>query len=800
MQPSKCVVVSHVLSTWQISFLPESELAFPIKPGGRILEFIYGGKQFHTKGGLVAGTATTNYFRSEHFKHKQRSTKAFTCSPEEVILGSDSQQSMYCHLLCGLLYSNEVEFVSSTFAYSIVEAFRMLEQVWEELCNDIKEGTLSQRITIPSMREAMSKILVSNPELAEAIREKTSKLENWHGVIEQLWPNAKYVYSIMTGAMEPYLKKLRHYAGSLPLLSADYGATECWIGVNLNPRCPPQTTTFTVVPNFAFFEFIPLTRHVEDWQVDGTIAISHSRELQPVGLTEVKVDQEYEVVLTTFAEFVSSTFAYSIVEAFRMLEQVWEELCNDIKEGTLSQRITIPSMREAMSKILVSNPELAEAIREKTSKLENWHGVIEQLWPNAKYVYSIMTGAMEPYLKKLRHYAGSLPLLSADYGATEGWIGVNLNPRCPPQTTTFTVVPNFAFFEFIPLTRHVEDWQVDGTIAISHSRELQPVGLTEVKVDQEYEVVLTTFAGMGWKIANLKRTEPVWKLVPAAASVKQRLELHRPKRGLDERDHMKAPHFYVIVLSDHLDEWESESAPHKYRHINAVITVVAFALAIPIQGITILPLSVLPMPLLKFTANYCLLAYSECPKGDNYHLLGLYRYKLGDVVKVTGFYNSSPQLAFVCRKNHLLTVNIDKNTEKDLQMVVDKASQPLKEERVELVDYTSYVDCSTEPGHYVIFWELSGGVNGEVLKKCCLIIDQSFIDPGYVSSRKMKTIGPLELRIVDRGLFQKILNHYLTLGATVSQFKTPRCIRSNQVVLDILNSGVIQKYFSAAFP
>eukprot|EP01018_Ginkgo_biloba_P015012 Gb_14667 [translate_table: standard] len=421
--------------------------AFPTKPGGRILEFIYSGKQFYTKGGLVAGTATTNYFRSEHFKQKQRSTKAFTCSPEEVILGSDSQQSMYCHFLCGLLYSNEVEFVTSTFAYSIVEAFRMLEQVWEELCNDIKEGTLSQRITITSMREAMSKILVSNPELAEAIHEKTSKLENWHGVIEQLWPNAKYVYSIMTGAMEPYLKKLRHYAGSLPLLSADYGATEGWIGVNLNPRHPPQTTTFTVVPNFAFFEFIPLSQHVEDGQVDGTIAISHSRELQPVGLTEVKVGQEYEVVFTTFA--------------------------------------------------------------------------------------------------------------------------------------------------------------------------------------------------------------------------------------------------------------------------------------------------------------------------------GLYRYKLGDVVKVTGFYNSSPQLAYVCRKNLLLTVNIDKNTEKDLQMVVDKASQPLNEETVELVDFTSYVDHSTEPGHYVIFWELSGGVNGEVLKKCCSIIDQSFVDPGYVGSRKIKTIGPLELRIVKRGTFRRILNHYLTLGATI---------------------------------
>eukprot|EP01018_Ginkgo_biloba_P015011 Gb_14666 [translate_table: standard] len=637
--------------------------AFPTKPGGRILEFIYSGKQFHTKGGLVAGTATTNYFRSEHFKQKQRSTKAFTCSPEEVILGSDSQQSMYCHLLCGLLYSNEVEFVTSTFAYSIVEAFRMLEQVWEELCNDIKEGTLSQRITIPSMREAMSKILVSNPELAEAIHEKTSKLENWHGVIEQLWPNAKYVYSIMTGAMEPYLKKLRHYAGSLPLLSADYGATECWIGVNLNPRCPPQTTTFTVVPNFAFFEFIPLSRHLEDWQVDGTIEISHSRELQPVGLTEVKVGQEYEVVFTTFA-------------GIRFLQ-------------------------------VESYPEL------------------------------------------------------------------------------------------------------DAQNAQNRSMLVEQMGL--------YILVLD----IGWKIANLKRTEPVWKLGPAAATVKQRLELHRPKRGLDEREHMKALHFDVIVLSDNLDEWELELAPHKYRHINAMITrysqdafvtnsqqfsVCRIISRVEVKAwVQVPPVSlhnVRPMSLEnQIEVSWKSITLSTGASfGPLQFTLGLYRYKLGDVVKVTGFYNSSPQLAFVCRRNLILTVNIDKNTEKDLQMVVDKASHPLREERVELVDFTSYVDRSTEPGHYVIFWELSGGVNGEVLKKCCSIIDESFVDPGYVGSRKIKTIGPLELRIVERGTFRKILNHYLTLGATVSQFKTPRCIRSSQVVLDILDSGVIQKYFSAAFP
>ncbi|KAF3787231.1 hypothetical protein EJ110_NYTH23738 [Nymphaea thermarum] len=62
----------------------------PIKAGGRILEFIYSGKQVQTKKGLKVGTATTHYFDSaEEFKIKQKQTKAFIRSRVEVISSSD---------------------------------------------------------------------------------------------------------------------------------------------------------------------------------------------------------------------------------------------------------------------------------------------------------------------------------------------------------------------------------------------------------------------------------------------------------------------------------------------------------------------------------------------------------------------------------------------------------------------------------------------------------------------------------------------------------------------------------------
>ncbi|KAJ8534819.1 hypothetical protein K7X08_016547 [Anisodus acutangulus] len=179
---------------------------------------------------------------------------------------------------------------------------------------------------------------------------------------------------------------------------------------------------------------------------------------------------------------------------------------------------------------------------------------------------------------------------------------------------------------------------------------------------------------------------------------------------------------------------------------------------------------------------------------------GLYRYRLGDVVKIRGFHNGTPELQFVCRRNLLLSINIDKNTEKDLQLAVEAAAKHLVDEKLEVVDFTSHVNVSADPGHYVIFWELSGEATDEMLQDCCNCLDKSFVDAGYVSSRKVSAIGALELRIVKRGTFHKILDHFVGLGGAVSQFKTPRCVDTkNSSLIHLLSSNVVKSSSSTAF-
>lgn len=475
------------LQTFRLAAAYRSRV-YPVREGGRILEFIYSSKQFKTKGGLTVGTATTHYFASKEFKIKQEKTKTYTCSPKEVISSGDYTQSTYCHLLLGLIFSQEVEFITSTFAYSILHAFISFEDSWKEICIDITQGSLSDKITISSVRESVLKTLSPNPSLGAQIKAKCEELEelNWAGMIKKLWPNAKYLYSIMTGSMELYTKKLKHYAGDLPLVSADYGSTESWIGVNVDPSSPLERVSFTVVPTFSYFEFIPLRRRQAEVTINGDLGSSSH--------------------------------------------------------------------------------------------------------PNEDFI------------------------------------------------------------------------------------EDEPVPLSKVKVGQEYEVVLTTFTG-------------------------------------------------------------------------------------------------------------------------------LYRYRLGDIVEVSGFHKGTPKLNFICRRKLILTVNIDKNTEKDLQLVVEKGSQVLKarsSSMAELVDFTSHADVARHPGHYIIYWEIKGDVDEEAIKECCREMDKAFVDHGYVVSRKTNSIGPLELCIVENGTFKKVLDLYVSNGAALSQFKTPRCT-SNVELLRILNCCTVKRVYSTAY-
>jgi len=83
---------------------------------------------------------------------------------------------------------------------------------------------------------------------------------------------------------------------------------------------------------------------------------------------------------------------------------------------------------------------------------------------------------------------------------------------------------------------------------------------------------------------------------------------------------------------------------------------------------------------------------------------GLYRYRVGDVLRVAGFKNEAPMFKFVRRQD--VALDSDKT---ELHAAVSGAVQHLAPFGASLVEYTSCADAATILGHYVLFWELRAG-------------------------------------------------------------------------------------------
>ena len=188
---------------------------------------------------------------------------------------------------------------------------------------------------------------------------------------------------------------------------------------------------------------------------------------------------------------------------------------------------------------------------------------------------------------------------------------------------------------------------------------------------------------------------------------------------------------------------------------------------------------------------------------SEFDISGLYRYRVGDVLRVAGFKNKAPQFNFICRKNVVLSIDSDKTDEVELQNAMKNAVTNLVPFDASVVEYTSYADTTTIPGHYVLYWELN--LNGStpippsVFEDCCLAIEES-LNSVYRQGRVSdKSIGPLEIKIVEQGTFDKLMDYAISLGASINQYKAPRCVKFAPVV-ELLNSRVVSTYFSPKCP
>ncbi|CAN6312268.1 unnamed protein product [Urochloa humidicola] len=370
---------------------------------------------------------------------------------------------------------------------------------------------------------------------------------------------------------------------------------------------------------------------------------------------------------------VGAVFASGLLRAIRFLQLHWEQLADDIERGALTPRVTDPSVRDAVAGILRPDADLARFLRAECS-CGDWAGIVTRVWPNTKYLDVIVTGAMQQYIPTLEYYSGGLPMACTMYASSECYFGLNLQPMCHPSEVTYTIMPNMGYFEFLPVD------EATGQAPAGDAAAHQLVDLARVEAGREYELVITTYAG-------------------------------------------------------------------------------------------------------------------------------LYRYRVGDILRVAGFHNAAPQFRFVRRKNVLLSIESDKTDEAELQRAVDRASALLRARSrggsTAVAEYTSHACTRSIPGHYVVYWELleqqEEEVDGETMERCCLEMEEA-LNSVYRQSRVADgSIGPLEIRVVRPGTFEELMDYAISRGASINQYKVPRCV-SFPPIVELLDSRVVSRHFSPSPP
>ncbi|TYI00387.1 hypothetical protein ES332_A11G131600v1 [Gossypium tomentosum] len=283
-------IMNHLIPSWYIPGLDD----------GKAMYLYFVKAELSTPCGLPFRTVLTSYYKSKHFKCRTRDPFNDFTSPDQAILCNDSNQSMYCQLLAGLVHRHQVMRLGAVFASALLRAISFLERKWAQLCNDIRTGHLDLSIIDPACRSAMMSILSSpNPDLADEIESICSR-PSWKGILCHLWPRAKYIEAVVTGSMAQYIPPLEYYsAGKLPLVCTMYASSECYFGVNLKPICDPAEVAFTLLPNMGYFEFLPLGENgALAMDMDEEEAVPNDRL---VDLVNVKVGCYYELVVTTFS-------------------------------------------------------------------------------------------------------------------------------------------------------------------------------------------------------------------------------------------------------------------------------------------------------------------------------------------------------------------------------------------------------------------------------------------------------------------------------------------------------------------
>lgn len=174
---------------------------------------------------------------------------------------------------------------------------------------------------------------------------------------------------------------------------------------------------------------------------------------------------------------------------------------------------------------------------------------------------------------------------------------------------------------------------------------------------------------------------------------------------------------------------------------------------------------------------------TEVKPGERYRILltsysGFYRYDIGDVVEVLGFYENTPIIVFRHRRGGLLSSTTEKTTEYHVTQTIQALQQ---EFGITLDDFCISLSEQEFPAHYLVNIELA---TGQILSDPQAFLQRFDFWLGefnnqYAMVRK-DAVPPPQLRLLAPGSFAIVRQRQLQRGTSDSQLKIPHLTEDRQ--------------------
>ncbi len=166
--------------------------------------------------------------------------------------------------------------------------------------------------------------------------------------------------------------------------------------------------------------------------------------------------------------------------------------------------------------------------------------------------------------------------------------------------------------------------------------------------------------------------------------------------------------------------------------------------------------------------------------GHNYAIVlstsaGLYRYNIGDVMRVRGFSGHTPILEFLHRSGSTCSLTGEKLTEDQVTAAVSEAATQV---HLSPQCFTLFPAPKSFP-HYVLLMELASPSESSVLKTFLHNVDRELSSQNieYTSKRKSQRLGAPELWLVPEGSFEGWTQRRVAAGANHDQIKPTHLTR-----------------------